>query len=626
MGTLSEKQKVQERGKERLRAMPMKRSPDYEGSKKAQLAIKLVWMMMPTTTFWLQWLPAIHAKTDSTYFGSQGSVSSSSSLKTLGSANILIYTLPVLFIASLSCLYLHLGKQYADQDSKSNSKNSRLVSWRRPALVKGPLGIVSRSELAFLVIFISLLVWSFSAYIHGMFANITRKSASQMGDQVWEVKLDSAALMLGLVGNICLASLFFPVTRGSSVLRLIGLTSEWSIKYDIWLGHAVMTLFTAHGLCYIIFWVNTHQIANEIHVNHDIGMIRVTRTLNDLICANADAEMGQSWDLKCGWRISLGFWFSRVGDELSWHQEKAFELFFYTHHLYIFFLAFFILHVGFSYCWITLPGFYLFLVDRCLRFLQSQQRVRLFSAHLLPCQAVELNFSKSPGLGYNPTSTIFINVPAISKLQWHPFTITSSSNMDPEKLSVVIKSEGSWSHRLYEKLALPMERLEVSLEGPYGPASTHFLRHDTLVMVSGGSGVTPFISIICELLFTSGTTSFKTPRLLLVTVFKKSVDLNMLDLLLPVSGTICDFSKLRLQIEAYVTRENGPTRDGQKPHMTVWFKPSTSDAPVSASLGSNSWLWLGAIIVSSTVGFLLLVSVLTRFYIYPIDHNSNMTF
>ncbi|KAK2983561.1 hypothetical protein RJ640_023095 [Escallonia rubra] len=523
----------------------MKRSPDYEGIKKAQLSIKvlivviflgymMVWMMMPTNTFWRHWLPDIHAKTDSTYFGSQGSFITFVSMN--AGANILIYTLPVLFIASLSCLYLHLRKQYADQDSKR-----------------------------------------------------------------WEVKLDSAALMLGLVGNICLAFLFFPVTRGSSVLRLIGLTSESSIKYHIWLGHAVMTLFTAHGLCYIIFWANTHQISNMLKWNK-VGISNVAGELALL--------------------SGLAMW------AMSFHgiRRKAFELFFYTHHLYVLFLAFFILHVGFSYCWITLPGFYLFLVDRCLRFLQSQQRARLVSARLLPCQAVELNFSKSPGLSYNPTSTIFINVPAISKLEWHPFTITSCSNMDPEKLSVVIKSEGSWSQRLYEKLALPVERLEVSLEGPYGPASTHFLRHDTLVMVSGGSGVTPFISIIRELLFTSATTSFKTPKLLLVTVFKKSVDLTMLDLLLPVSGTICDFSKLGLQIEAYVTRENGPTTDGQKPHRTVWFKPSTSDAPVSACLGSNSWLWLGAIIVSSTVSFFLLVSILTRFYIYPIDHNSNMTF
>lgn len=82
--------------------------------------------------------------------------------------------------------------------------------------------------------------------------------------------------MLGLVGNICLAFLFFPVTRGSSVLRLIGLTSESSIKYHIWLGHIVMTLFTAHGLCYIIFWAATHQ-SSEVNTVYRFFLILLTK-------------------------------------------------------------------------------------------------------------------------------------------------------------------------------------------------------------------------------------------------------------------------------------------------------------------------------------------------------------
>lgn len=70
-----------------------------------------------------------------------------------------------------------------------------------------------------------------------------------------------SGLTLGLVGNICLAFLFFPVTRGSSVLRLIGLSSEASIKYHIWVGHIAMTIFTAHGLCYLVFWAKTEQLS-----------------------------------------------------------------------------------------------------------------------------------------------------------------------------------------------------------------------------------------------------------------------------------------------------------------------------------------------------------------------------
>lgn len=74
-----------------------------------------------------------------------------------------------------------------------------------------------------------------------------------------------------------------------------------------------------------------------------------------------------------------------------------FELFFYTHHLYILFMIFFLLHVPISFACISLPGFYLFLVDRYLRFLQSRQRVRSVSARILPCETLEINFSKTPG-------------------------------------------------------------------------------------------------------------------------------------------------------------------------------------------------------------------------------------
>ncbi|EYU35099.1 hypothetical protein MIMGU_mgv1a0018031mg, partial [Erythranthe guttata] len=76
-------------------------------------------------------------------------------------------------------------------------------------------------------------------------------------------------------------------------------------------------------------------------------------------------------------------------------RRKMFELFFYTHHLYIVFVFFFVLHVGISYSSIMLPGFFLFVIDRFLRFLQSRRSVRLLSARVLPCQTVELNFSKT---------------------------------------------------------------------------------------------------------------------------------------------------------------------------------------------------------------------------------------
>lgn len=119
------------------------------------------------------------------------------------------------------------------------------------------------------------------------------------------------------------------------------------------------------------------------------------------LCVSMNWMQIRQWD-KTGVSILAGE-ISLLGGLIMWLttfpriRRKKFELFFYTHHLYIIFVLFFIFHVGIAYAFISLPGFYLFTVDRFLRFLQSQRKVGLISARLLPCETVELNFSKTPG-------------------------------------------------------------------------------------------------------------------------------------------------------------------------------------------------------------------------------------
>ncbi|KAF1864025.1 hypothetical protein Lal_00031179 [Lupinus albus] len=117
------------------------------------------------------------------------------------------------------------------------------------------------------------------------------------------------------------------------------------------------------------------------------------------------------------------------------------------------FIVFFIFHIGITYACLMLPSFYLFLVYRYLRFLQSRNQVRLVSSRVLPCEVVELNFSKAHGLTYNPTSVI---------------------NLEHDKLSVAIKSGGTWTQKLYKLLSThsTIDRLGVSVESLSGPAST----------------------------------------------------------------------------------------------------------------------------------------------------------
>jgi hypothetical protein len=145
-------------------------------------------------------------------------------------------------------------------------------------------------------------------------------------------------------------------------------------------------------------------------------------------------------------------------------------------------------------------------------------------------------------------------------------------------------------------------------------------------MVSGGSGITPFISIIREIIYLSTTFKCKTPNIVLICSFKSTSYLSMLDLILPITGTPSEISDLRLQIEAYITRDKEFKSDIPIHPQTIWFKPNPTDAPIHAMLGPNTWLWLGAIISSSFIIFLIIIGIITRYYIFPIDHNTNKIF
>ncbi|KAJ0235649.1 ferric reduction oxidase 1 [Hirschfeldia incana] len=389
-----------------------------------------------------------------------------------------------------------------------------------------------------------------------------------------------------------------------------------------------MTLFTCHGLCYVIYWISTNQVYE---------MLEWDRTAISNIAGEIALVAG------------LVMW----ATTFPAIRRRFFEVFFYTHYLYIVFMLFFVFHVGISHSLISLPGFYIFMVDRFLRFLQSRNKIKLVSARVLPCDTVELSFSKNPSellqsslcyiiflqliihstticlsiliivLMYSPTSILFVNIPSISKLQWHPFTITSSSKLEPEKLSVMIKGQGKWSTKLCQMLSSPdkIDRLTVSIEGPYVPSSTDFLRHDSLVMVSGGSGITPFISIIRDLIYLSSTSTCQIPKMTLICAFKKSSDLSMLDLILPISGEMIS-SFLDIQIKAFVTRETEltQTRNIIKP---LCFKPYVSDQPISPILGPNSWLCLATILFSSFMIFIITIGIITRYHFYPIDQGLN---
>ena len=75
-------------------------------------------------------------------------------------------------------------------------------------------------------------------------------------------------------------------------------------------------------------------------------------------------------------------------------RKKKFELFFYTHQLYVIFVVFLSLHVGHFIFGVSAGGIFLFILDRFLRICQSRKTVDIISIKCLPCGTVELMLSK----------------------------------------------------------------------------------------------------------------------------------------------------------------------------------------------------------------------------------------
>lgn len=131
---------------------------------------------------------------------------------------------------------------------------------------------------------------------------------------------------------------------------------------------------------------------------------------------------------------------------------------------------------------------------------------------------IEIQFSKSH-FKYNPGQWLFLQMPSISKYQWHPFTITSCP-FDPY-VSVHIRLIGDFTRalgdavgagpaqaKLYEEASSdPMTIYEVALQngehmpplrtdGPYGAPAEDVFDNEIAILIGAGIGVTPWASIL----------------------------------------------------------------------------------------------------------------------------------
>ncbi|GAB4853684.1 hypothetical protein Ancab_017874 [Ancistrocladus abbreviatus] len=209
------------------------------------------------------------------------------------------------------------------------------------------------------------------------------------------------------------------------------------------------------------------------------------------------------------------------------NRLAGYNAFWYSHHLLALVYVLLLIHGTFlllvhqwiqktTWMYISVP-LMLYVAERSLRTCRSgYYAVKILKVSELPGNVFTVIMSKPQAFKYRSGQYIFLQCPAISKFEWHPFSITSASG--DNYLSVHIRIVGDWTQELKRVLiegnesaigrlkCNELENMDVRgppkllVDGPYGAPAQDYQNYDVLLLVGLGIGATPFISILKDLI------------------------------------------------------------------------------------------------------------------------------
>lgn len=392
---------------------------------------------------------------------------------------------------------------------------------------------LSPRRLLFNVVFYGTQLALFAAGWYLQETNQRLAALNQLTYSVWISR--GAGLTLAFDAGLLLV----PMLR--NVIRIIRPKLKWLLPVDenIWF-HRQVAYSTA-------FWAVVHATA------HYVNFFNVERTQVRLESA-LDIHYTQAGGITGHFMLFIMLLMYTTSHHKIRHQ--CFEAFWYTHHLaFFFFLALYSHATGCfvrdsvkpdfirsfpfystqhclgyeSWRFTIWPGLAYFF-ERIYREYRARRETALSKVLVHPSGAMELRIIK-PDFKYTAGQWLFLQVPEVSRWQWHPFTVTSAPE-DPY-ISIHIRQVGDWTHALGERLgcgpavvaAMTKEAMagvekgdgfkgirsdfveldadcvnrpspRIRIDGPYGAPAEDVFDNEVAILIGAGIGVTPFASIL----------------------------------------------------------------------------------------------------------------------------------
>uniref|UniRef100_A0A8C7LWS1 NAD(P)H oxidase (H2O2-forming) n=1 Tax=Oncorhynchus mykiss TaxID=8022 RepID=A0A8C7LWS1_ONCMY len=270
----------------------------------------------------------------------------------------------------------------------------------------------------------------------------------------------------------------------------------------------------------------THCLGHVVNIYvFSVSDLSILACLFPRVLANNGSEMPMRWSWwffqtvpgMTGILLLFIFAFMYVFAS-HYFRRISFQGFWLTHYLYVVIYILTVVHG--SYALLQQPSFYIYLIPPALLFLldklislnRKKVEIPVVNATLLPSGVTFLEFKRPQGFMYRSGQWVRVACLTLGTDEYHPFTLTSAPH--EETLSLHIRAVGPWTSHLRE--AYTPDNLEqlgtypkLYLDGPFGEGHQEWTDFEVSVLVGGGIGVTPFASILKDLVFKSSV-KFKT--------------------------------------------------------------------------------------------------------------------
>jgi predicted ferric reductase/Ca2+-binding EF-hand superfamily protein len=277
------------------------------------------------------------------------------------------------------------------------------------------------------------------------------------------IDFDGALILVPMMSRL-LARL-----RASWLGRMIPIDD--AVAFHRIVGHALFALAIAHAAAFVAAYVTGHAATPLPHL-----LFATERGVTGVSLLVVFAIM---------WSFALG----------PIRRSSRFELFYFTHLLYVAWLALAIAHAP---SFLVLGGVPLigFAVEQLLRRSRRTPLTSVVSSVALRSGVVRLEVARPPGFAFSAGDYAFLRLPELAKHEWHPFTISSAPEDDT--LTFHVRSLGNWTSALRRRAESGPEGLTsvAYVDGPYGSPSAHIFRSKVAVLIGAGIGVTPFASVL----------------------------------------------------------------------------------------------------------------------------------